>query len=402
MKRVALVVTILFALLAFGIGFAGTTVALDISRPVASDSHATVRFVVNEGDTTTDVANNLAKAGLIHNALVFRLLARYKHLDTSIQHGIYDLSPGMTMDQIVAKLQTAIPDEQLVTVPPGMRVTQYPAYFSDLPKFNADNFMKIVQTGILLDDAKTPISSKYWFVPKKGANVKFALEGYLFPDTYYFDKSADETTVIETMLKNLGEHLCPGPDNQPDAYLADKAQCTAHAVKVGNTDIFSAMEKAYATKDETGALHTALIFASLTVREIVKIGDAQGVTNVYYTRFMALTGKTANTGDVSSMGADPTAQYALESENPPKDGKWWKPLQAAGSAVATSDPYNTNVTTNGNLPPGPIAAPLWDEIKAAANPSIWKYFYFVNDCHGNTLYATTNDANTANINKPCS
>ncbi|HEU5346974.1 MAG TPA: endolytic transglycosylase MltG [Ktedonobacterales bacterium] len=400
MKRVALVVTILFALLAFGIGFVGTTVTLDITRPITDNSNATVRFVVNDGDTTTDVANNLEKAGLIRNALVFRLFARYKHLDTSIQHGIYDLSPGMTMDQIVTKLQMAIPDERLITVPPGMRVTQYPKYFSDLPSFNADNFMKIAQTGILLDDAKTPLSTKYWFVPKKGTDVKYALEGYLFPDTYYFDKTDDETKVIETMLDNLGEHLCPGPNNQPDAYLADKDQCKAYAVKVGDTDIFSAMKKAYSTKDDTDALHTALTFASLTVREIKDPNDAPGVTNVYYTRYMALLGKTPNTGLVGNLGSDPTTQYARDSEAPPKDGKWWTPLTQAATTIATKDPYNTYVTDT--IPPGPIAAPLWADIVAAVNPSISKYFYFIQDCHGKTLYATTKDQHDANASKPCS
>jgi hypothetical protein len=34
MKRTALVVTIVFALLAFGLGFVGTTVTLDVTRPV--------------------------------------------------------------------------------------------------------------------------------------------------------------------------------------------------------------------------------------------------------------------------------------------------------------------------------------------------------------------------------
>lgn len=404
MKRAALVVTILFALLAFGVGLVGTTVALDVTRPVVSGSNGTLDFVVNDGDTSTEIANKLEKAGLIRNALVFRLLARYKHLDSNLKHGTYSLSPNMNMDQIITTLEGAPVDEHIVIlVPPGSRVTQYPDYFTKLPNFNADNFAQIAKTGILLDDAKTTIWSKYWFVQPMatGTKVKYALEGYLFPDTYYFNKDADETTVIETMLDNLGSKLCPGPDNDPNAYFADKDQCLAHAAPVGSSNIFAAAEKAYATKDPVAALHTALTMASLTVREIKDPNDAPGVTNVYYTRYMALLGKTANLGDISSMGADPTAQYALESATPPTDGKWWKPLTKAGSQVATNDPYNTNVTTNPNLMPGPIAAPLWAEIEAAVNPSISKYFYFVQDCNGKTLYATTNDQNEANIHKPC-
>ena len=409
MKRAAMVVTILFALLAFGIGFVGATVALDITRPVVSDSTATVQFVVNDGDNVTDVANNLQKAGLIHNALVFRLFARFKLPDGTLKHGTYNISPGMTMDQIIIALEGAPVDESIaILVPPGLRITQYPTYLSKLHNFNGDNFLKIAQTGILLDDAKTPISSKYWFVQKPGKGVKYALEGYLFPDTYSFNKDDDETTVIETMLNNLGEHLCPGPTknvNSSDEYFTKKDQCLAHAAKVGNTTIFSAMQKAYATKDDVAALQMTLTFASLTVREIDAVKypkDAVGVTNVYFTRYMAVLQKTPNLGDVYDLGSDPTVLYALDSANPPKDGKWWNQKLLVGNLadLAKTDPYNTYVVSG--LPPGPIAAPLWADIEAAATPGISKYFYFIQDCHGTTLYATTLDEHQANQDKPCS
>src|SRR5262249_23942962 len=138
--RAGIVLTVFFALVAFVVGFGGTTAALLIFRP-SSDSQQQVRFVVNSGDTTTDVADNLAKAGLIRNADVFKLYARYKKLDTKLQQGVYNLSGNMTMDQIIAELQKAKPDEQLITVPPGLRVTEYPQYFTDLPNFNAENFL---------------------------------------------------------------------------------------------------------------------------------------------------------------------------------------------------------------------------------------------------------------------
>ena len=400
MKRAAMAVTILFALLAFGCGLVGTTVALDVTRPVVSGSTDTVKFVVHNGDTSTEIADNLAKAGLIRNAAIFRLLARYKHLDSSIQHGTFDISPGMTMDQIITRLEGAPLNEQIVVlVPPGLRITQYPNYFSKLPNFNADNFLTIAKTGILMDSAKTPLWTKYWFVQQPTKQIKYAMEGYLFPDTYYFDKADDETKVIKRMLENLGEHLCPGPDSDPKAYFTYKDQCEAHAAKVGSTDIFTSMKKAYSQKDDVAALQMTLTFASLTVREIKDPKDAPGVTNVYYTRYEALLGNTWNAGQVGNLGSDPTTQYARDSLNPPKDGKWWKPLAQAATSIATTDPYNTYVTDS--IPPGPIAAPLWADVEAAAAPSISKYFYFIQDCNGKTLYATTQYQHDANINKPC-
>lgn len=388
MKQAGIILTIFFALVAFVLGFGGTTVALMVFRP-ASDSTQTVRFVVNQGDTTGDVASNLVKDGLIRNADVFKLYARYKKLDTGIQHGVYNLKATMTMDQIIRALQTGLPDEQLVTVPPGKRVTEYPDYFSDLPKFNKDNFLTIAKTGVLPDGTK--LWEKYWYVSQPHAKVYAALEGYLFPDTYYFEQSATEVDVVNTMLLTLGERLCPGPDSDPAAYALDKTECKTHPRPEGSTDIFAAMEKAYSTTDDTQALYLTLTLGSLTIREISNHADAPGVTNVYYTRYLAIHGKTTNTGEVSSMGSDPTAQYAVDSEKPPTDGKWWAELKDAGKNLAAKDPYNTDVLTNHELPPGPIAAPTLNEIDAAAAPAISKYFYFVSDKCGKILYATTLD-----------
>lgn len=405
MKRAALVVTTLFALLAFGVGFVGTTVTLDVTRPVVSNSSATVQFVVNEGDNSTDIANKLEKAGLIRNALIFRLLAKVKHLDGNLKHGTYDLSPGMTMDEIITALEGAPLDEHIVVqVVPFSRITQYPDNFSKLPGFNADNFLKIAKTGKLLDSAQTPIWTKYWFVQQPGKQVKYALEGYLFADTYYFTKGDDETSVIEAMLNNLGEHLCPGPDNNfnsPNEYFHNKDQCIAHGAPMGSTNIFSAMEKAYSTKDPVAALHTVLTFASIIEHESNASADTAALTNVYYTRYMAVLGRTDNIGQVANLGSDPTVQYALESAKPPKDGKWWKELTDSGANLATTDPYNTYIVSG--LPPGPISGATWDEIKASANPRISQYFYiYYSKCLKKWFYATTLAQHEANQAKPCS
>ncbi|WIG61953.1 MAG: Murein endolytic transglycosylase MltG [Ktedonobacterales bacterium] len=401
MKKTGLVVTIIFALLAFACGFGGTAAALFVTQPAISGSSAVVNFQVHSGDTATDVANNLQKVGLIRNALAFRLLARYKHLDQGIEQGVYKLRAGMTMDQIISALQNGKPDFIIVTVPDMLRVEQYPAHITGLPNFNADNFMKIVQTGNFMDG--TPVSSEFWFVPqKKGANVHNALEGYLYPDTYYMDTQADEKKVIETMLTELGEQLCPGPDGQPGAYVQDHTQCRAHAVTVGsnNQNIFDAMNAAYNTKDDVVGLYDTLIIASLTAREINNYSDATGVANVYHNRFLdwvaVTTGKTPPGDTVGFFGSDPSVEYARDTDKAPQDGHWWKDLADGGKNISPNNPYNTY--THKGLVPGPIAAPILSEITAAATPqppSKFPYFYFVSDKCGKIIYGKDlNDFNT--------
>lgn len=398
MKRAALILTIVVALVAIACGFGAATAALDITQPAAASasSTGTVNFVVNKGDTTAQVADHLAKDGLIRNATLFRLWARYKHLDTGIQVGVYKLSPTMTMDDIIAALQKSQPDFQIISVPDALRVTQYASHITNLKNFNAQNFAQIVKTGKFTDG--TAVSSQYWYVLPLQKGAVYALEGYLYPDTYYVDTGANADQVVKTMLDALGQHLCPGPAGQPNAYIFDKQQCLAHAQQVGGTSIFTAMEKAYYTSDPAQALYDTLTIASLTTREILRYSDAPGVAAVYYNRFLYSIHKSSNDGGTAGfMGSDPSAEYARDTDHPPADGKWWANLADTGNKVDCGSPYNTEGGCHQGLPPGPIAAATWQVVLAAAAPIKSPNFYFVSDKCGNIHYWTNaSDFNAQN------
>lgn len=391
MKRAALILTIIVALVALACGFGAATAALDITQPASASADGTVNFVVNQGDTTNEVADHLQRDGLIRNAELFRLWARYKHLDTGIQYGVYKLSPSMTMDEIIAALQKSQPDFQIVSVPDALRVTQYADHITTLKNFDAKTFLQIAQTGKFSDG--TAVSATYWYVispPKKG--VAYALEGYLYPDTYYLDTTANTDDVVKTMLNELGQHLCPGPTGQPNAYINDKTQCLAHAAQVNGTDIFTAMEKAYYTNDPVQALYDTLTMASLTTREILSYKDAPGVAAVYYNRFLYSIHKSSNDGGTAGfMGSDPSAEYARDTDHPPSNGKWWTDLGDQGKNVDCKSAYNTEGGCHAGLPPGPIAAATWQVVQAAASPIKSPNFYFVSDQCGRIHYYTNAD-----------
>src|SRR5262249_33120623 len=158
-------------------------------------------------------------------------------------------------------------------------VTQYPDGFTNLPAFKADEFLKIAKTGILTDGTKT--WEKYWYVLPPQPHALYALEGYLYPDHYAFDKTATAQDAVETMLKAFGEHLCPNPGGAPDAYILDAAQCKTHAATVdtNGTTVFQAWEKYY-DKDDRKALYQALTVASITMREIPSIDDAADIAGI--------------------------------------------------------------------------------------------------------------------------
>src|SRR5579859_7834703 len=147
-QRGAIIAVLLLGLLIFGgVYFAWTTVT-DIFQPVSTDQGKTIAVVVQNGDATLQIANELQAKGLIRNALAFRIWARIKGLDTHLQAGAYNLSPSMTIDQIISQLLHGQPDAIPVTILEGWRIQQIAHKFAHndlayppLTKFNERDFL---------------------------------------------------------------------------------------------------------------------------------------------------------------------------------------------------------------------------------------------------------------------
>jgi UPF0755 protein len=366
MKRAGMIATLVIGLLALVCGFGVTTAALLYTQPAVS-AHVAVQFTVNQGDTVDQVANRLQAAGLIRSALAFRVLAKVHR--AILQAGTYTLSPDMTMDAILATLEQGAPVQQVsILVPPGKRITEYPAVFKQLANFNANDFLQIAKTGNFLNG--TSVNSDFWFVPpKKYPNAAYALEGYLFPDTYEFNTTDDATAVVKRLLDGFGEHICPGPDAaHADAYLSSETQCKAHAAPINGKNIFTLLEQNYDPKDDRLSLYQAVTLASIVMREVSKsVPDIQKVTDVYYNRYRISLGTFPNppSDAPSNLDADPTVQYARDTVTPPKGTQpWWQ--QLSGDKHTPNTPYNTYDVVG--LPPGPISAPFWTHLADAISP----------------------------------
>jgi UPF0755 protein len=432
MKTSGKVVTAIFAVLAFAAGFLAITADLDITHPAVSSSSRVVHFVVQSGDTTGTIADRLQQLGVIRSALLFReyarykglVDARYKNLDATLKRGSYDLSANMTMDQILAALAKGLPSTVTVCIPPGLRVTEYPAYFVDrnlddsspgackstlAPNFDPNAFLAAAKSGVLPDRSKA--SDDFWYIMPAQKNAAYALEAYLFPDTYLngIDTSWDMTQLLRHLIAGWGYELCPGPAANPYQYIHDATQCKAHAatVTVGGQkiNIFTAMEQQFFTTNDTQAFYDALTLGSVVAREAgTNPKDLPGIAAVYYNRFyvQAKAGGVSpvNGATIATFDADPTVWYAYYTDNPPKNGNWWAdPQLGAGKQVDPSNPYNTY--THNGLPPGPIAAPTMDDLVAvlqAPAPTKSSNFYIFAAC-GVTYYAQTQAQQDANIAK---
>src|SRR5574340_768567 len=101
-QRGAIVAVLLLGLLIFGGIYFAWSMVTDVFQPVNTDQGKAVAIVIQSGDGTRQVADELQAKGLIRSALAFRIWARIKGLDAHLQAGAYNLNTGMTIDAIIS------------------------------------------------------------------------------------------------------------------------------------------------------------------------------------------------------------------------------------------------------------------------------------------------------------
>jgi UPF0755 protein len=404
-RRIALALVLVLMTCGLIGGFGAWAVGLNIVMPAGPAGSPTVPFTITAGESTNQIADALVAQKIINNALAFRLWARFKGLDQKLQPGTYQISAAMTIPDIVDTFETITSQQRQVTIPEGERIWQIASAFSELSpqkKISNDEFVQIAQTGSYTgaNGKSVALTSEYWFLnhdQQDNADPKFALEGFLFPDTYAIDQNTTASDIIHEMLNNFGEHLCPGPTNQPDAYLANEQQCEAHPVidTATKQSIFDLLKKNYSDADGAtmaDKLYHALTLASIVEREARSDDARLNVTAIYYKRYLVGKGEiTPPDQGLSLLQADPTLQYALGTPDQP-----WPTLTKGGSEyqLGAYDTYQ-----NPGLPPSPISNPGAATLTQSINPANTPYFYFITGADHQNHYARNNAEQQQNINK---
>lgn len=138
---------------------------------INSKSEESIIFVVDPGENLDSIINNLSKADLIRNRIVFYLVVKQLGIEREIQAGDFRLSPSMNAYEIADEFTHGTIDIW-VTVPEGLRKEEI-----------------------------AEIMSKTFDVSETEFNL-LAQEGYLFPDTYLIPRSATAQDIIDIMRAN--------------------------------------------------------------------------------------------------------------------------------------------------------------------------------------------------------
>jgi UPF0755 protein len=270
--------------------------------------------IIPEGLSAQDVAKILERQGIIGSATTFLIEVRLKEAAGSIKPGEYQFTLGQDNDSVIAALvEGPAPVTVKLTIPEGMSVDQVAGRLASEESIDATGYAEL---------AADPASFDVPSLGGQGLQPE-TLEGLLFPSTYFLAEDTGAETLIQLQLDTLSEKTAGLPWERAEALGVTPYEIVTVA---------SMIEKEARVPEER-ALVSAVIYNRL----------AAGMT----------------------LGIDATTRYALK--------KWTEPLTK--SDLEVDSPYNTRRVKG--LPPGPIASPGLDALRAALEPEEVDYLYYV-------------------------
>lgn len=307
-----------------------------------------VKVVIPAGSSSTNIADILAKAGVVDNETTFRARLKLNGDGAAFKSGTYQMKTGSSYDTVVKTLEkgpAAAPTFDL-TIVEGQRLEEIAASIDDkrdesqrdggtaVPAFTGDEYLK----------AARALRPAAFIKEPAGIDQARRMEGLLFPATYELKLNATAEEFVKRQQATMEERL-----RSLNMARAAKANLTPYDV---------------------------VIIASLIEREVKLDRERPIVAAVIWNRLKV--------GE--PLGIDASNQYSVYE--PGSDEFWESELKQ--SQLELDSPYNLRKV--GGLPPTPIAAPGLASLEAAANPANVDYrYYLVDSSKSDGSHFFTND-----------
>ncbi|MBS4750601.1 endolytic transglycosylase MltG [Granulicatella sp. zg-ZJ] len=331
-KIVFIIVTIVLCVLTIGAITAYGAIQYNL-QPYDTNNKEKIEVNVSVGSSMKDLAKTLEEMKIIRNATVFNFYLKTKDVGT-LKAGNYALSPSMTLDDIIGVLKSGGTSDHAVLatvlVREGDQISQIAETIGKSTPITKDEFLEAIKDDTFVNE----LVQKY---PKlltsmsKMTDLKYKLEGYLFPATYDYVKDDTAKSMIEKMVKKMD----------------------------------SVMQHYYQVMiDSSKDVHQVLTIASLAEKEGVKTDDRKKIVSVFDNRLQ----------QDMPLQSDISVLYALGEH---KELVTFKDLEV-------DSPYN--LYKYKGYGPGPFNSPSEDAISATLNPDKTEYFYFVADVKTGIVY----------------
>lgn len=305
-------------------------------EPVDKSDNQPVQINIPIGSSLSVIAEKLEKKGIVKSAEVFKYYVKYKG-ETNLQAGEYSFTPSMTMDELISSLKTGKvigQGEVKIAVPEGYQLTQIAALIGKETGRPASDVMKVMNDRAFIEE----MMKKYPELLTEeifAKNIKYPLEGYLYPATYHYgNKEKPVKEIVEEMLQKT------------DSVLAQYR--TSMAAKKMTT-------------------HKLLTLSSLIEEEATEKADRHKISSVFYNRL----------AEGMPLQTDPTVLYALGNHK----------KRVLYEDLKVDSPYNTYKVKG--LTPGPIGNSGVSSMEAALNPEETDFLYFLASPEGDVYYAKT-------------
>ena len=300
-------------------------VALNLSRFYATpqgDPSLKVIYTIKRGQSFNTTAQELSQAGLFTSVTKFRFVATFYGLDKKIKAGEYLLTGDMNPEVILASLTSGKVYLHRITIPEGYTAKQ----IADV----------VDQSGLGDAERISALCFSKRFVEKMGLPKHApSLEGYLFPETYLFEKNVTEEEILATMVQGF------------KTFFTADIQAKGKALGLSPNQVVT--------------------LASIIEKETGASFERPVISSVFHNRLKKRM----------RLETDPTVIYGIKDFNG----------NITRKDLRRRTPYNTYVIKG--LPPGPIASPGLAALTAAVRPDETPYLYFVSKKDGTHHFSQT-------------
>ena len=273
-------------------------------------------FVIEKGMSLNSLTNVLYEEGIIGNKSFFKYSVALRGLAGNIPTGTFAIEGNISNAKLIHTIFDEGPIRIKITLPEGLR--------SEKVLEKIENILETQNRRLLTDSS---------FIEQFGIKAT-SLEGYLFPDTYYFFQGMMIEEVLTIMINQFWNNF-----NQTLIDRSNELELTIHEV---------------------------VTLASMIEGEALFDSERKTISSVYHNRLRKNI----------KLQADPTIQYLFP------DG----PKTLSTKHLTISSPYNTYI--HYGLPPGPINNPGIKSIEAALYPEDTDYLYFVAKGDGYHVFST--------------
>ena len=265
------------------------------------------------------VADHLARRGVVHHAWPVAAVARWRGVDREIHPGDFRFRGTVTIDDVLRELESPLAALQLVTIPEGRTAAEVTSILEADGLGGSDVFDCVARSPQWLLELDLPSTG---------------VEGYLFPDTYAFSRSAPPGRMLRYMVERFRDET---------GHLTEAREAMGMTV------------------------HDMVTLASMIEKETGADAERPLISAVFHNRLRL----------GMPLQSDPTVVY----DRPDFHG----PITRAD--LQHPSPYNTYQHVG--LPPGPICNPGLAALDAAVHPAQVNYLYFVSRNDGTHEFSTT-------------